>query len=185
MSVKRREAGVGLIEILVALLVTAIGLLGLAALQGTAQQAEMESYQRSQALMLLEDMVSRLRVNRVGRASYANQVVGTGNSPPANCADASACDDLRAWHDALMGAAEVQGGNRVGAIIGARGCITGAGNFFTVTVAWQGIVADNQDLNSLPDTDPRKFNDCGAGSYGYEAQRRIVSAPVRFSVPFP
>lgn len=186
MSVKRREAGVGLIEILVALLVTAIGLLGLAALQGTAQQAEMESYQRSQALILLEDMANRLRVNRTERNRYANQFVGTDQSPTTNCAaDDRACQDLLDWHNALMGAAEIQGANNVGAMIGARGCITGGPNVYDVTVAWQGIMADNQELNDLPATDPRRSNNCGQGAYGAEAQRRIVSVPVRFFTPFP
>jgi type IV pilus assembly protein PilV len=188
MSVERREAGVGLIEILVALLVTAIGLLGLAALQGTAQQAEMESYQRSQALTLLEDMANRLRTNRTGKDSYTlADYVGFGSGfTGAGCTDARACEDLLAWHNQLLGAAETQGAdNPVGAMIGARGCITGGGNVYTVTVAWQGIVVDNQELDSLPVNDPRRSNGCGQGLYGPDAQRRIVSVPVRFFIPFP
>jgi type IV pilus assembly protein PilV len=188
MSVERREAGVGLIEILVALLVTAIGLLGLAALQGTAQQAEMESYQRSQALILLEDMASRLRANRAERDSYVlADPVGTG-SAGAGCDGTTACRDIQTWHEQLLGAAETQGAgpnNQRGAMIGARGCITGGGRAYTVTVAWQGIVVDNQELDSLPANDPRRSNGCGQGMYGPDAQRRIVSAPVRFSIHYP
>ena len=52
-----RNSGFTMIEVLVSLLVITFGLLGLAGLQTRMQQAEFESYQRSQALVLLYDMV--------------------------------------------------------------------------------------------------------------------------------
>ncbi|MGE5027346.1 MAG: prepilin-type N-terminal cleavage/methylation domain-containing protein, partial [Betaproteobacteria bacterium] len=50
-----RNAGFSMIEILVTLVILLIGLLGLAGLITRSQQAEMESYQRAQALILLQD----------------------------------------------------------------------------------------------------------------------------------
>ena len=47
--------------------------------------------------------------------------------------------DLIAWNELLKGSAEVSGGNKVGGILGARGCITrdAASGIFQVAVAWQ------------------------------------------------
>ena len=53
-----------MIEALVSLVIIMFGLLGLAGLQTRMQQAEFESYQRSQALILLYDMVDRINTNR-------------------------------------------------------------------------------------------------------------------------
>ncbi len=53
-----------MIEVLVTLVVLALGLLGVVGLQARGQQAELESYQRGQALVLLQDMVDRMNTNR-------------------------------------------------------------------------------------------------------------------------
>jgi hypothetical protein len=68
-------------------------------------------------------------------------------------------------------------------MIGARGCITRLGDDFVVTVAWQGLTVDNRGVDALPASDPRRANTCGQNLYGSEAQRRIVSVPVRFFTP--
>jgi prepilin-type N-terminal cleavage/methylation domain-containing protein len=52
-----RQRGFSLVEILVTLVIAMIGLLGLAGVQIRAHQAELESYQRAQALVLVSDMV--------------------------------------------------------------------------------------------------------------------------------
>lgn len=173
-------SGVGLIEILVSLVVTAIGLLGLAVLQGKAQRAEMESYQRSQALILLHDMASRLRTNRENANSYVGEVgYGSAFADAGSCANSEqpmATQDLSCWHNALLGAAEQIGGSNVGALIGGHGCITGGGASFQVSIAWQGL-----SESGLSSSDPRNTNSCGQGLYGgNDALRRILSLPVRF-----
>lgn len=147
----------------------------------------MESYQRTQALVLLEDMANRLRANRIGKSSYVLSSLGIpflgyGSSfDGTGCPDVRACQDLLDWQKELSGSAEKSGRASIGAMIGARGCIAQdvAGNFL-VTVAWQGMTADSHKLADLPANDPRRTNDCGQGAYGSDAQRRIVSVPVRF-----
>ena len=47
--------GVSLIEVLVTIVILAVGLLGLAGLQMRLQSSEVEAYQRTQASLLLED----------------------------------------------------------------------------------------------------------------------------------
>ena len=46
-----RQRGVSLVEVLITLLILAFGLLGVAGLQAKMSLAEMESYQRSQAIL--------------------------------------------------------------------------------------------------------------------------------------
>ncbi|MGK0674475.1 MAG: type IV pilus modification protein PilV [Halothiobacillaceae bacterium] len=58
------QHGVGLIEVLVAVLVLSIGLLGIAALQSNALKNSQSSLARSQAVMLSYFMLDAMRVNR-------------------------------------------------------------------------------------------------------------------------
>lgn len=60
----RRQRGVTLIEILITLLVLAVGLLGLAALQGLSLQTGQVSYQRTQAVNIAYEVADFARANR-------------------------------------------------------------------------------------------------------------------------
>ena len=84
-----KTRGFAMIEVLVTLLVLLIGLLGMFGLMSRGAVLEMESYQRSQALTLLREMESRLRINaalfdagfRTGFAAAANPAVfGQGST---------------------------------------------------------------------------------------------------------
>ncbi len=187
---RARAGGFTMIEVLVTLVVLALGLLGVMGLQARGQQAELESYQRGQALVLLQDMVDRMNTNRADAHSllYSTAVtfpVGGGTSV-ATCAGTGAAYDLCDWGNELNGAAEAaSGGGLVGAMLGARGCVTydattelndstgtkmaGTG-VYTITVAWQGIAATNAPPAGL---------DCGKNLYPSEAMRRIVTSTMR------
>jgi type IV pilus assembly protein PilV len=137
------QRGTSLLEVLVTVVIISIGLLGLAGLQTRMQISEVESYQRSQALILLEDMASRIQTNR---SKAANYVTGTGTPigvgmicPTTTVASTRQQIDAAQWCTSLQGAAEVSGGNKAGAMIGGRGCVESpATNEYLVTVAWQG-----------------------------------------------
>jgi len=60
----QRQRGVTLIEILITLLVLAVGLLGLAALQGISLQSGQVAYQRSQAVGIAYEVADFARANR-------------------------------------------------------------------------------------------------------------------------
>jgi len=62
---RNKSAGFSLLEVLVALLVLSVGLLGLAALQAVALKSNHGAYQRSQATFLAYDIIDRMRANRV------------------------------------------------------------------------------------------------------------------------
>lgn len=177
----RHFLGFGLIEVLVALLVISIGLLGIAALHMQAQQSEVESYQRTQALVLLNDMAGRIRTNKAAAGCYnlGSGAVGVGQTTPTSCSSygvaetqALAAHDLQAWHDALTGRAEAIGGSNLPPLIGARGCITAnaANDEFVVTIAWQGM---------SPTVAP--LSDCGRNQYGDDKLRRAISMTIRLA----
>jgi type IV pilus assembly protein PilV len=186
MDKRSSVSGFTLIEVLISLLIITLGLLGLAGMQAVAQRAELESYQRAQALILVQDMVDRLNANRKVAGCYAftaaagSPYAGTGATAPT-CTGAfgtaqqraQADADMLAWHNLLRGAAEALSGNQVGAMVGARGCVildtTVVPNVYRVQVAWQGMTPT---VN--PTTIDAKLT-CGTGQYGSELQRRVIS----------
>lgn len=135
------QRGSTLIEVLVTFFILAVGLLGLLALHSRLQQSETESYQRSQALLLIDDMSSRLASNPNFAANYvtSNSGIGAGADCPLNAATTKDAD-IKAWCEALKGASETDGANKLGAMIGGRGCIESlGGDRYMITVAWQGL----------------------------------------------
>jgi type IV pilus assembly protein PilV len=176
----RRQHGITLIEVLITLVVLAFGLLGIAVFQSKANVGSIESYQRAQAVILLDDMSARLQGNPANSAAYVADAIGTGDQQPANCSAvaAGATRDLCDWSNSLKGAAETDGSTKVGAMIGARGCVTEvqapdptAGvckpGIYQVAVTWQGLHATQGP--SLA---------CGKGQYGDETFRRLIAAQV-------
>ncbi len=67
----RKSKGVGLIEVLVALVVVSFGVLGMASLQLTGMKHSSGGFNRSKALLYAQSMATRIRLNRVGVDSYA------------------------------------------------------------------------------------------------------------------
>lgn len=68
------QHGVGLMEVLVAMFVLSIGVLGFIALQYRAVEATAESSYRVQALNIARDLAERVRVNRGATATYMSEV---------------------------------------------------------------------------------------------------------------
>ena len=169
------QDGFTLIEILITLLILAVGLMGLAGLQARMLNTQFEAYQRAQAVMLAEDMASRLRTNIVASraATYAvTTQYGTGNS--LGDAACTSNDDLCVWSQALKGISVKQGAQALGSMIGARGCLQTVSGSATsqqvirVTVVWQGLT---------PTVAPAST--CGKDTYGGDDRlRRAVSVDV-------
>lgn len=186
---RRREAGFSMLEVLVSLMLLVFGLLGLVGLQARAQIAELESYQRAQALILVQDMVARMNANRKTAGCYVTTTpLGTSYAGSPSCTAGSgttatraiATTDLVAWNDALLGAAETTGGGatKVGSILGARGCITynATTGMYRVAVAWQGMAT------TISPASADSQATCGQNLYGTsDALRREVGVYVRIA----
>lgn len=168
----RRQTGATMLEVLIAIFILSLGLLGAAGIQSQMQTAQVEAYQRAQAIVLLQDMVDRVNANRKSAASYVTTAdLGT------TTADCSALTtvvekDKCEWNNALLGAAETQGGQALGAMNGARGCITNPVTTMprevVVAVAWQGM-----RTTIAPTTT------CGQNQYGTDDRlRRAITARV-------
>jgi type IV pilus assembly protein PilV len=188
--------GFTLLEVLITLIILAIGMLGLANLQSKIHVTEVESYQRAHAVLLLQDMVDRLKSNRANAADYALGPLGTGSAEDCDQATLDAitnpgknlaATDRCQWSAALLGASELREGSASGGMIGAIGCVEqvqAANNspgvctpgIYRVSVAWQGL-----HKTVIPALD------CGAGSYGPDADddklRRLISTEISIGLP--
>lgn len=174
------QRGASMIEVLVTIVIIAFGLLGMAGLQSRMQVSEMEAYQRAQALVLLNDIASRITTNRANAVSYVTtDPLGAGMTcPAASVGDTLQQVDSREWCDALQGVSEQISGSRLGAMIGGRGCVSDLGsNEYMITVAWQGIV---------PLSAPASTVTCGKDEYNTTSSvcvndlcRRVVTTVVR------
>ncbi len=88
----REQRGFTLIEVLVAMLIVAVGILGVAGMQVVSLQQNRNALLRDQALQLGNDILDRMRANPLTDYS-ADPVVTLDSEPPAseNCMDDN-CD---------------------------------------------------------------------------------------------
>jgi type IV pilus assembly protein PilV len=175
------QLGTSLIEVLITLVVTAFGLLGLAGLQYRVQVSDMESYQRAQALVLLDDMSSRLSTNRAAAATYITaSPLGAGMTCPAANSTQQQKDAVQ-WCQALQGAAEVDASGKSGAMIGARGCVASLpNNEYMITVAWQGLVPVSAPAASVS-CGVNQYDGAGDSQCKQDRCRRVVTTIVRIA----
>lgn len=170
-TARNAQKGFTLIEVMVAILVLAIGLFGMAGMHARVLNGQFDAYQRAQAMQLAQDMVNRIRANpgpaRAG--AYDGQTLGLAPQVCNNAA-AGAANDLACWNEALRGAAVTDATAQfIGSMIGARGCIERLSGGATsevvmrVTVAWQGMT---------PTAAPSVA--CGLNAYGADTLRRAI-----------
>ena len=142
---KKSQTGFSLIEVLVSLIILAIGLLGLSSLQLTALQRNTSAYNRSLATTLAYDIADRMRANKIA-ADGGSYITGTGNGPTgAGTCFQTACDgaslaafDLDDWKCQLgsHNADAACNGRLQGDLPEGVGQITRNGTVFTITVMW-------------------------------------------------
>lgn len=104
-----RQRGFNLIEVMVALFILAIGLLGMAGLQTKALEYNHNAYLRTQATNLAYDMIDRMRANRkiaIGSTPYY-EIDFDSAATSAQACDVSctpvqlATHDLNVWRGAI------------------------------------------------------------------------------------
>lgn len=131
-----RQSGATLLEVLIAVLVLSVGMLGVAALQATALRNSASSYERSQATILSYSLFDAMRADAASAAAY--NTAGWLCSAPTGTSlrDRQLAD----W----MGALKTNLGNSANTCVSVEGC--GAGGNCVVTVQWD----DSKGTGSAP-----------------------------------
>lgn len=124
-SVTRHQEGATLIEVLIAIVVLSIGLLGLAGLQVTSVQSNHSAYQRSQATLLAYDLADRMRANRTEALTNAYLVDFPTSSSSNAVTGTQAAKDKAEWLNNL--ARNLPNGT---------GKVEKTGNLITIQVRW-------------------------------------------------
>ena len=194
-------SGLHLIEVMVTVLLLAIGLLGMLGMQTRASAAEFESYQRGQAIALARDMQARLLSARGIVAGYLDPAissvdgsvwVGTAaarrasSMPTATAGSRSPATSPRSPPPRpapgvrdLQGVAMSDSAGAIGAMVGARGCLIrieppqqNALADLYVVIVWQGIETRTDPAADSPAGRCASDVDFGTG------QRRGISMRV-------
>jgi type IV pilus assembly protein PilV len=193
-AARDKQGGFTLLEVMIAVLVFAIGMLTTASLQLTSKRANYESLQRTTAGHLAFDMLERIRANTGALNTYiggAQLVLGNGTrgaEPVPDCdsvADACtsgdvAIHDLWQWEQIVDGATETSGGAATGGLVSPTACVRGpvggGGGTYTIAIAWRGV---SELQNPVIDA-------CGSatGLYGDNNEFRRVLVVRSFIGPF-
>ena len=141
--------GFTLIEVLVALLVLSVGLLGLASLQANGLRMNYSAYTRTQAVLLANDISDKMRANPTQiAAGKFNNVTGPSANPDcvnSACAPDEIADyDISNWYLGMQ--QELPNGT---------GTITRNGILFTITVMWD----DERNGAAGTGCNPNNIND--------------------------
>lgn len=143
----RPSSGFTLLEVMIALVIFSIGLLGLAGMQSAGMRNNQISYARTVATQLAYDMADRIRNNPGNGINYA--AVAPSNNP--NCITAAggctaaqmAGFDRDEWNTALADPSSP--------LKNARGFITLNNNIYTISVGWDEGLTGNPPANcNLP-----------------------------------
>lgn len=191
---KRNQAGMSMIDVMLAIFIFSIGLLGIAGLEMFSKRANHEAVQRTTAVMLANDIIERMRANPVqatGRndinmpiqaylASY-EPVQPPATAPVPSCSgsanpctpDQQALHDLWEWQQAIIGATDLlPDDSPSGGLVQPSACITDPtpadpNNFdIEVAIVWR----SQTPMGSLATTP------CGTttGNYGDNNEYRQV-----------
>lgn len=158
-----RESGLTLIEILIAVLILGVGLISTLALQGVAKSGNLEAFQRTQAVLIAQDIAERISSNReADLEGYEGTYTGSTVTSYSDCLGTTTCTptqmiswDRYQFDQAILGASEVRGGKNTGSLINAEGCVEHSSGLVTVVVVWQGVSL------GTPPTPP--IDGCGDG----------------------
>jgi type IV pilus assembly protein PilV len=132
-----KNTGFTLIEVLIAMLVLAVGLLGLAGLQATSLKNNQSAYNRSQATQLAYDMADRIRAN----PSEANKLGTSAYAATTTAATQSSCNSSPGCTPALMAQNDrAQWNANIISSLGSLGTgsvtVNAATRIFSITINW-------------------------------------------------
>lgn len=118
---RNRHSGFSLLEVMIAILVLSIGLLGMAGLQLNAMKFNQTATVRSHATFLAYDIADRMRANRAVAKAGGYEIASDEEATGASVAQS----DLGTWKDSL---------ERF--LPGGQGSVAVDGDIVTVTIIW-------------------------------------------------
>ena len=130
----KRQTGVGLVEVLVALVLLSIAVLGFVALQIRAINATNEATMNVQATNIARDLAERMRMNRDGLAGYV------ANTDTTNCATAFCSPENMAKYDFRLVSSRA---TDLGMSMNVLNCQGSTLVRKCIYVAWEGTTATN------------------------------------------
>ena len=130
-TIGKSEQGLTLIEVLVALLVLSIGMLGLAALQASGLSFNHDAYMRTQATTLAYDIIERMRIER------DDAIAGdfNGSYDPADPGDSCDSTSIETGDAQLCWRTELRD-NLLGGSLTIAQAAAPDDNRFTATISW-------------------------------------------------
>ena len=141
-SPKHRQQGLSLIEVLIAALILAIGLLGIAAMQAVTLRNSQSAFDRTQAVVLSYSMFDAMRANAAAARAGGYTLARTCTVPAAGGTLVSRDQNL--WIQSLK---DTMGDSACGTI---SAC---AANVCSITVEWNDSRAtDGEDDKTLTTT---------------------------------
>lgn len=185
-----RYQGFTLIEVLITMIIVAVSLLGLVALQGLSKSSSHEARQRTLAVLSVNDFIDRLRLNKsawmtqylstsgssksltVGTSqtqlTKPDCIASTGNTSATCSTSQLVANDLYQWQQDMYQATT---SGTSGALISPVGCLSmtrsSSTNAFNIT-----IVLSWQDKTSAQDASTYTGQDCG--SSGSKRRQYVV-----------
>jgi len=137
----KHQNGFTIIEVLIAILVVSIGLLGMAGLQTAGIQQSHNTYMKTQASMLAYDMTDRMRANlqgvNAGNYNNVNSKTSPVNSEPACISSNSSCSASEtAQFDVYHWTNKNAQGSIGDLLTSGYGMVSNNGGVFTITVMW-------------------------------------------------
>lgn len=143
--------GFSLIEVMVALVILTIGLIGIFNLHMQAKQMSYNAFLHTQASIIAKDIVNRIQLNSALSREYIGNI--DGNETTAEMSAAKSCESglectamqIKSWdlyqiQNHLSGGLEKKDGNNIGGLDSASACIDiNNNNILTVVISWRGI----------------------------------------------
>jgi type IV pilus assembly protein PilV len=142
------QRGFTLLEVMIALLVLSIGLLGLAALQGVGLRGSQEAYLTSQASLLAYDLADRIRANPAAAVDDYNNFAPTCPEPVPTAPLAAA--DLGEWFCSVENLLPNGTASIVGTFVDVPD-VFGGFTRYTITINWEELrqLQDEDDLREF------------------------------------
>jgi type IV pilus assembly protein PilV len=135
---RSHQQGVSLVEVLVALVVMSVGMLGIASLYVTSLQTGRSALIRTQAVNIVNDMADRIRANSRGQAAYktselrSSDTIKDCTSQTCNPSDL-AKSDLTAWRRLFQ---PPQFPNNTAGIVDFKAGASGAPDEYDISLSW-------------------------------------------------